>query len=66
MTSTTEDIKVEEKILTSFWMKPIPDRRFDWEAHRESYEPGWPCGHGRTEEEAIADLLMWEEFDNDG
>ncbi len=37
--------------------KPIPDRRFDWNAILDNYEPNCPCGWGRTEEEAINDLL---------
>jgi hypothetical protein len=53
------------KIITDYWLKPIPDRRFDWSATTENYE-AWvedgewtsthPIGYGRTEEEAIADL----------
>lgn len=44
------------KIVSSFIYPPIPDRRFDWSATEEDYEPGCPVGYGRTEEEAIADL----------
>lgn len=37
---------------------PIPDRRFDWGAvDDDTYEPGYPIGWGKTEQEAIADLL---------
>lgn len=49
------------KIVTTFWPKPIPIRSFDWSAITEDYD-GAPdagrqfIGHGRTEEEAIADL----------
>jgi hypothetical protein len=31
-----------------------------WTAFREDYEPGLPIGHGRTEDEAINDLLIEE------
>lgn len=47
------------RILTSHWMKPIPDRSFDWEATTEDYDGadhGDPIGYGRTEAEAVADL----------
>ena len=47
-------------IHTSYWAKPIPPRQFDWEATRDNYEPGCPIGYGRTEQEAIADLLEKE------
>jgi hypothetical protein len=36
---------------------PIPDRRYDWSAVTDDYEPGHPVGHGETEEAAIADLV---------
>lgn len=45
-----------EKIRTHYVFPPIPLRQFDWCAVRDSYEPGWPIGYGRTEAEAIADL----------
>jgi hypothetical protein len=45
------------KIITDYWPKPIPPRQFDWTATFDGYEPGAPIGHGRTEPEAIADLL---------
>jgi hypothetical protein len=44
------------KIVTDFWMKPIPLRQFDWTATEDGWEPGMPYGHGATEAEAIADL----------
>lgn len=51
------------KIVTHYNPKPIPDRRFDWEAlDLDSYD-GAPdsstrnqIGYGRTEAEAIANL----------
>lgn len=45
------------KIVTSYDYSPIPDRRFDWSAVNDNYEPGCPIGYGRTEQEAIADLF---------
>jgi hypothetical protein len=45
------------KIITSFDFPPIPDRRFDWLAYDEGWEPGAPLGRGATREWAIADLL---------
>ena len=45
-------------IRTEFVYPPIPDRRFDWSAvDDDTYEGGAPIGYGRTEQEAIADLL---------
>lgn len=43
-------------ISTAYWPKPIPDRRSDWTAVLDNYEPGHPIGEGSTEAEAIADL----------
>lgn len=47
------------KIKTDYWPKPIPMRNFDWSAVDDNtYDgPGCPIGHGRTRDEAIADLL---------
>ena len=42
-------------------MPPIPIRDYDWSACREDWDEGQPIGHGRTEEEAIKDLLQQEE-----
>lgn len=44
------------KIITDFWMKPIPLRQFDWQAVTDNYEGGDPIGYGTTEEDAIVDL----------
>jgi hypothetical protein len=53
------------KIITSHDFPPIPDRRFDWSAYLDGYEPGAPLGRGPTEESAIADLLeQLEEREN--
>lgn len=51
------------KIKTDFWMKPIPDRQFDWDAVDDDTYDGaegsnCPIGHGATEQEAIADLMQ--------
>lgn len=50
------------KIRTEFVDPPIPDRRFDWSAVDDDTYDGapdshCPIGRGRTESEAIADLL---------
>lgn len=49
------------EIKTEYWLKPIPDRRFDWCAVTDNYDGApdagfQPIGYGRTEAEAIADL----------
>ena len=52
------------KIRTTFVYPPIPDRRFDWSAIDEDTYDGAEdsgnrnqIGYGRTEAEAIADLM---------
>lgn len=47
------------KIRTSCVCPPIPIRNFDWQAVDDNtYDgPGSPIGHGKTEQEAIDDLL---------
>jgi hypothetical protein len=50
------------KIVTDFWMKPIPLRQFDWSAVDDDTYDGaedsnCPIGYGATEQDAIADLL---------
>jgi hypothetical protein len=45
------------KIVTTYWMKPIPTRQHDWEAVTDNYEGGDPIGYGETEAEAIFDLI---------
>jgi len=47
----------EHKIRTECIFPPIPIRAFDWCATFDNYEPGCPIGYGRTEQEAITDLL---------
>ncbi len=59
------------RIVTHFVYPPIPDRRFDWSAVRDGYDggddecAGDPIGWGRTEQEAIEDLLREEEWRNE-
>jgi len=48
------------KIVTNCIFPPIPPRNFDWCAYREGREEGGPYGYGKTEAEAIADLLIME------
>lgn len=50
-----------DKIVTRYDPKPIPERRFDWSAIDDDYEPGMPIGFGATEEEAVADLMTSHE-----
>lgn len=52
------------KIITDYWPKPIPPRQFDWSATFDGYEPGGPIGYGRSEQEAIDDLLATDDADN--
>jgi len=47
---------VTPKIITEFIYPPIPNRRFDWSAVTDNYEPGCPIGYGPTEQAAIDDL----------
>jgi hypothetical protein len=51
----------QRKIVTRYWAKPFPLRQFDWEASYEGDEPNdagsMAVGHGRTEAEAITDLI---------
>jgi hypothetical protein len=55
------------KIITTHVYPPIPQRGFDWCAYRGDYEPdcGYPVGWGKTEQEAIDDLLDLEDDDAD-
>ena len=50
-------------IITRNIYPPIPIREFDWTAVTDNYDLGSPVGYGRTEQEAIADLLMQIEED---
>lgn len=51
----------KENIITTHDYPPIPIRNYDWSAVREGYEPGDPIGTGRTEQDAIDDLLCQED-----
>lgn len=48
-------------IRTEYWAKPIPIRQFDWIATYADDEPNdagtMLHGHGRTEAEAVVDLI---------
>jgi hypothetical protein len=51
------------KVVTNFWLKPVPSRRFDWSAIDDDTYDGapdsrCPVGYGKTEEDAIADLMQ--------
>ena len=51
---------MNSKIITKHEYPPIPIRDYDWSAVRQDYEPGDPIGHGKTEQDAIEDLLEAE------
>ena len=44
-------------VITEHVYPPIPSRTTDWSAVTDNYEPGAPMGWGRTEQDAIDDLL---------
>ena len=48
------------KIITSYDYPPIPIRNYDWSAIREDYDEGDLVGTGRTEQDAINDLVCQE------
>ena len=58
-------------IHTSNVLPPIPDRRFDWSATEDNYDGAedssnrYQIGYGRTEQEAIDDLLDQLNDDNE-
>lgn len=53
-----QEAKIGDKIRTEYVWPPIPDRRFDWSAVTDNYDgEGSPIGWGRTEDEAIEDLV---------
>ena len=54
--STQTRILDGRRIVTSFVYPPVPDRDHDWSAHVDGYEDG-PVGWGRTEDEAIQNLI---------
>jgi hypothetical protein len=70
--SMTRTHKVDGLVIhTSHDRPPIPSLDFEWSAVTDDYDgapdAGWqPVGHGRTEDEAIADLLRQIEEYQDG
>ena len=50
------------KITTSHDCPPIPVRDYDWSASREDWDEGDFIGYGRTDQDAIDDLIEQEEF----
>ena len=48
------------KIITEYEFPAIPIRDYDWSAAREDWDEGDLIGYGRTEKEAIDDLLEQE------
>jgi hypothetical protein len=55
-----------EHIATSFVFPPIPDRTHDWAAWYDDQNEDSPVGYGRTEQEAINDLIQNYEAPNAG
>lgn len=47
-------------IITEFIYPPIPLRNYDWQAIREDYDEDSLIGYGRTEQDAINDLIQQE------
>jgi hypothetical protein len=45
------------KVQTEHVLPPIPLRTHDWSAVTDNYDLGHPIGWGRTEQEAISDLI---------
>lgn len=52
------------KIITEHYLKPGPDRQWDWSAVRDDYDGApdshCPVGYGTTEKAAIDNLLEQE------
>ena len=53
-------IEHTENVVTRYIYPPIPIREFDWVALREDHDEFGPFGWGKTEQEAIEDLLEIE------
>ena len=51
-----------KNIITNHDCPPIPIREYDWSAFRQDWDDGDLIGYGRTEQEAIDDLLEQEEY----
>jgi hypothetical protein len=45
------------RIRTSYYAKPIPDRRHDWCAWDDDRDENGPRGWGETEQQAIDNLI---------
>ena len=54
-------VRVTSDIRLEFVHPPVPDRRYDWRATRDGYEPGDLTGYGPTPQAALADLLARED-----
>ena len=52
------------KVMTAHVFPPIPIRMFDWAAWFDGCEEG-PTGTGRTEDDAVADLLSTQGLTRD-
>jgi len=50
----------KDSIVTAFVNPPIPVRDFDWSATHDGYDEGDPIGWGRTEAQAIDNLINGE------
>lgn len=53
------------KIVTDFIHPSIPLRKFDWVAFRDGNDEDGPFGRGKTELEAIAELMLQEEEEHE-
>ena len=48
---------MKKLIETTYNPLPIPNRKYDWVATMNGYEPGDPIGYGQTENDAVEDLI---------
>lgn len=53
-------VMMKSKIITYHAYPPIPERRFDWCAYRDGTEDGGLQGWGKTEADAVSDLIQRE------
>ena len=54
------------RVKTNFVNPPIPIRQLDWAAWFDNFGEEGPCGHGKTEQEAIANLMATQGMTADG
>lgn len=47
------------KLILANICPPIPIRTYDWAAYFDGSEEDGPCGHGKTQMDALYDLL-WQ------